>query len=71
MKSHLQYLPASSVALWGEGSEKGQRLLLAFLSDGKLSPSSRLDVRHFSSSLYATGAFQAATLVPELRSESV
>ena len=26
-----------------------------------------LDARHFSSSLYATGAFQAATPVPELR----
>ena len=26
-----------------------------------------LDTRHFSSSLYATGAFQAATPVPELR----
>ena len=33
----------------------------------KLSPSSCLYARHFSSSLYATGAFQAATPVLELR----
>ena len=33
----------------------------------KVSPSSHLDTRPFSSSLYATGAFQAATLVLELR----
>ena len=30
-------------------------------------PSSHLDARHFSSSLYATGSFQAATLMLELR----
>ena len=29
--------------------------------------SAHLDARHFSSSLYTTGAFQAATLVVELR----
>ena len=29
--------------------------------------SAQLDARHFSSSLYATGAFQAAALVQELR----
>ena len=73
--SQIWHPPASSVALWEEGSEKGQGPLPAFLSGRKLSPSSHLDVRHFSSSLYATGtfpaaatgAFQAATLVLELR----
>ena len=56
-----------SVALLGEGSEKGQWLLSAFLSERKLSPSSHLDARHFSFSLNVTGAFEAATLVLELR----
>ena len=51
----------------GEGLEKGQRPLPTFLSGRKLSPNSHLDARHLSSSLYATGAFQAATLVLELR----
>ena len=36
------------------------------LSKGTIA-SARLDVRHFSFSLYTTGAFQAATLVLELR----
>ena len=40
--------------------------LPVFLSGRKLSPSSRLDARHFSSSLYATSAFQVSTLVLEL-----
>ena len=51
----------------GEGSEKGQWPLPTFLSWRKLSPSSCLDARHFSSSLYATGTFQAPTLALELR----
>ena len=55
--------PDSSVAVLGEGSEKEQWPLPAFLSGRKLSPRSLLDARHFSSSLCATGAFQAATLV--------
>ena len=38
-----------------------------FLSGRQLYPSSCLDVRHFSSSPYATGALQSATLVLELR----
>ena len=67
MESQIWHQPASSVALWGEGSEKGQRPLLAFLSGRKLSPSSCFDFRYFSSSLYTTGAFQAATPVLELR----
>ena len=48
----------------GEGSE---RPLLVFQSGRKLSPSFFLDTRHFSSSPYATGAFQGATPLPELR----
>ena len=39
----------------------------AFLSGRKLSSSSYLDASHFSYSLYATGAFKAATSVLELR----
>ena len=58
-------------ACWLCGSEKGsenrQRPLHTFLSGRKLFSSSRLDARQFSFSLYATGAFQAATQVPELR----
>ena len=51
------------------GLRKGtmQQTLLVFLSGRELSPSFHLDARHFSSSLNATGAFQAATLVLELR----
>ena len=67
MESQIWHLPASSVALWGKDSEKGQWPLPTFLSRRKLSPSSPLDVRHFSVSLYTTGAFQVATLVLELR----
>ena len=67
MDSHIWHPPASSVALLGVGSEMGQWPLLAFLSGRKLSPSSCLDARHFSSFLYATSAFQAAILVLELR----
>ena len=53
------YQLCGSVALW----EKVQKRAMA---------SARLDVRHFSFSLYATGAFQASTLVLELRgSESM
>ena len=59
--------PARSVTLSGEGSEKGQWLLSTFPSKRKLSPSTHPDARHFSSSLYATGTFQAVTLVLELR----
>ena len=66
MESQIRHLPAVSVALLGEGSEKGQWPLPTFLSRRKLFPSSRLNARHFSSSLNATGAFQAATLVLEL-----
>ena len=58
--------PISSVALWGGESEKGKWPLPSFCL-GKLSPSFCLDATHFSSSLYATDAFQAATSVLELR----
>ena len=67
MESQLWHLPAGCVALLGEGSKKGQWPLSPFLSGRKLSPSSCLDARHFSYFLYTTGAFQAATLVLELR----
>ena len=67
MESQIWQLPAGSVALWGKVSEKEQWLLPTFLSGRRLSPSSCLDARYFSSSLYATVAFQAATLVLELR----
>ena len=67
MESQIWHPSAGSVALLREGSEKGQWPLSAFLSGRKLSPSSRLDVRDFSSSLDATGAFQAAMPVLELK----
>ena len=55
MESQIWHVPAGCVAL------------AAFLSGRKLYPSTCLDISHFSSSLYATGAFQAATLVLEVR----
>ena len=69
MESQIWHLPAGFVALCvGVGdSEKGQWPLPIFLSRRKLSPSSHFDARHFSSSLCATGGFQAATPVMELR----
>ena len=67
MESQIWYLPADSVALWGDGSEKLQWPLTVFLSGRKLSPSSHIDGTHFSFSLYATGVFQAAILVLDLR----
>ena len=65
MESQIWHLPAGFVALCvGVGdSEKGQWPLPAFLSRRKLSPSSYLDTKHFSSSLYAAGAFQVAIVV--------
>ena len=67
MESQIWHPPVGSVALSGEGSEKGQWPLPTFLSERKLSPSFHLDARYFSSSPYATGVFQAATPVLELR----
>ena len=58
MESQIRHLPSGSVSLLGEGLEKGQWLLPAFLSGSKLSPCSHLDASHFSTSLYATGAFK-------------
>ena len=63
MESQIWHQTASSVALLGEGSEKGQ---WPFLSVLKLTLSSHLDARPLTSSQYATGAFQAATLVLEI-----
>ena len=51
----------------GEEFRKGQWPVPNFQSGRKLCPSFCFDTRHFSSSLYATVAFQAATLVLELR----
>ena len=59
-------LACHTMALCGEGSEKGQCPLLAFLSERKLFSSCCLDARHFSSSMYATDAIQAVTSVLEL-----
>ena len=67
VESQIWHPPASSMALCGEGSEKEQWPLPAFLSGRKLSPSSHRDARQFISFLYATGSFQAATLMLELR----
>ena len=61
MESQIWHQPAGSVALWEEGSIKGQWPQPTFLSERKLSPSSCLNARHFSSSPYAIGAFQTAT----------
>ena len=52
MESQIWHQLASSL---GEGSSKRTMV------------SAHLDARHFSFSLYTTGAFQAATLVLELR----
>ena len=74
MEFQIWHLLAGSVALWKGGSEESQWPLSTFLSGRQLAPTSHLDARHFISSLYATGAFQATTLVLELRgseSESV
>ena len=67
METQIWHPPTVSVILSGEGSEKGQWSLPALLSGRKLSSSCRLDARHFTSTLYASGAFQAATHVLELR----
>ena len=61
MNSQIWHLPSGSVET---GFRKGT---MAFLAWGMLSPSSCLDARPFTPSLYATGAFQASTLVLELR----
>ena len=60
---------ASLPALWHcWGSVQKRDVAPAHISVWKkLFPSSHLDARHFSSSLYVTGAFQAATPVLELR----
>ena len=55
------------MALWGVGSEVRQCPLPTLLSGRRQFPTSYLDARHFSSSLCPTGAFQAGTLVLELR----
>ena len=54
MESQIWHQFAGSVALWGDGLEKGQGPLLTSMPDTSFS-------------LYATDAFQAATPVLELR----
>ena len=49
------------------GLRRGTMASAHLMSGRKLSPRSCLDGKHFHSSLYAIGAFQAATLVLELR----
>ena len=51
--------------LWGRGFRKGTMAHLSVWDKGV--PSSCFDAKHFTFSLYATGAFQAATPVLELR----
>ena len=67
MESQIWHQPAGSVALWEEGSIKGQWPQPTFLSERKLSPSSCLAPTDFTFSLYATGDIQAATQVLDLR----
>ena len=55
MESQILHQLASSVALLGEGLEKGQRLFLPRCQTLQFLP------------VYPIGAFQAATLVLELR----
>ena len=76
--SHVDGVSDLALACWLCGSVAGraQKRIMssAFLSEPKLLCSSHLDARHFSSSPFATEAFQAATHVLELRgseSESV
>ena len=56
MESQIWHQPTSSV---GGGLSKG------------IMASAHLDARHFSLSMYTTGALQAATLVQELRANSL
>ena len=53
IETQIWHTPASSVALWGEGSEKEKWPTVLY--GRKLSPSSHLDARYFGSSPYATG----------------
>ena len=60
----------SDVALCGSvagGFRRGTMASACLSAREKAVPSSYLDARHFSSSLYATGAFQAAAPVLEHR----
>ena len=61
-------------SVWGRAQKRvnGYCLASGVLSGGKVSPSSPPDARHFHSSLYTTGALQAAALKLEPReSESM
>ena len=67
--SGMAHQPAGSVALQGEGSEKGQWPPPAFLSGRKIYPPvpTLMPDTSVPPCTYATGAFQAATPVLELR----
>ena len=67
IESQIWHPLASSAGGGWVGSGKGQWPLPTFLSGRELFPSSNLDAGQFSSSLCATGAFQPATPVLELR----
>ena len=67
METQIRHLPAGSVALLRGEFTKGTVASACLLSGRKLSPSSCLDIRYFSFSIYATGAFQPATSVQEIR----
>ena len=58
--------PAGSLTVGGR-AQKGTMTSAHLCVERKLSPSYHLDARYFSPSLYATGAFQAAPPVVELR----
>ena len=67
MESQIWSLPAGSVALWVEGSEKEEWPLPAFLPGRKLPPNSLPDAGQFSSSLYVSDDFQSSAPILELR----
>ena len=67
MESQIRHPPASSVVLCREGSEKGQWPLPTFLSGRKLSLALALVPDTSVPPQCATGAFQAAIPVLELR----
>ena len=67
MESQIWCPPACSVALLGEGSEKEQWPLPAFISGRKLPPGSHPDAGQFYSSPYVSDGFQSAPPMLELR----
>ena len=66
MESQVWHLPACSVTVGG-GLRKTTMASIHLSVWKKAVSQPCLDTRHFGSSLYATGAFQASALVLELR----